>query len=290
MFWILLVSQAFAADCPADFDGDDLVDGYDLHVLLGQWNGSGEADLDDNGVVNAVDLTLLLNDWGECPEDFACGQLLVDDRDGQTYTTRAYGPTCWMTENLNYGERIDSDDTGSLATDDDVVQKFCYGDDPAVCDTNGGLYSWQEATAFEGSSNRTPSGLQGACPDGWHLPSDAEYQDLERFLGMAEDDVLLFEEWRGDGIGTNMKVGGSSGFEGQLSGWRDAVTGDYVNRNFYGGFWSATASDDKSTEFPEAINRGLLFPYNTVGRFAYDRRASLSLRCVSDLLDDEWDS
>lgn len=290
MLWLLVLAPAFATDCPADLDGDGVVDGADLHVLLAQWGGTGASDLDDSGLVDTTDLVLLLNDWGECAEtDFPCGALLVDERDGQTYTTRAFGPACWMTANLNYGERIDGGALGGLATDDGEVQKFCFDDDPDICATDGGLYSWEEATAFEGSSNDVPSTVQGACPDGWHLPSDAEFQDLERFLGMGKRDVQLFEEWRGEGIGTDMKVGGASGFEGLLTGWRDPVTGTYKNWDFYGGFWSATASDNDSTEFPEALDRGLLSPYTTVGRFAYDLRAGLSVRCVSDAFDDEWD-
>ncbi len=53
--------------CVADLTGDHVVDGADLGVLLGQWNGPGSADLDHDGVVTGADLGQLLGAWGTCP-------------------------------------------------------------------------------------------------------------------------------------------------------------------------------------------------------------------------------
>ena len=58
---------AEAAPCPADLDGNGVVDGADLAILLGGWGGSGVADIDASGVVDAADLALLLGAWGACP-------------------------------------------------------------------------------------------------------------------------------------------------------------------------------------------------------------------------------
>ncbi|MFO0875297.1 MAG: FG-GAP-like repeat-containing protein [Phycisphaerales bacterium] len=52
--------------CPADLDGNGIVNGADLGILLGQWGGAGSADLDGNGVVNGADLGALLASWGAC--------------------------------------------------------------------------------------------------------------------------------------------------------------------------------------------------------------------------------
>ena len=57
---------AVAAPCDADLDGDGLVGGSDLGVLLTQWGGVGSADLDGNGVVNGGDFGLLLVAFGPC--------------------------------------------------------------------------------------------------------------------------------------------------------------------------------------------------------------------------------
>jgi hypothetical protein len=52
--------------CPADLNGDNVVDAADLAVLLGSWGGSGVADLNADNVVNAADLAVMLGAWGSC--------------------------------------------------------------------------------------------------------------------------------------------------------------------------------------------------------------------------------
>ncbi|MEC9233572.1 MAG: di-heme oxidoredictase family protein, partial [Planctomycetota bacterium] len=54
------------ASCPADLDGDGLVDGRDLAVLIDDWGQPGASDLDGSGIVDGRDLTLLLSGWGGC--------------------------------------------------------------------------------------------------------------------------------------------------------------------------------------------------------------------------------
>ncbi|MCE2883264.1 MAG: choice-of-anchor B family protein, partial [Planctomycetaceae bacterium] len=52
-------------DEPADLNGDGLVNGADLTILLSVWGSSNpQADLDGNGSVGAGDIAILLNAWG----------------------------------------------------------------------------------------------------------------------------------------------------------------------------------------------------------------------------------
>jgi hypothetical protein len=62
----VLFASAAPATCPADLNGDGIVDGADLAQLLGGWGSSGTADLDGNGVINGADLAELLGAWGNC--------------------------------------------------------------------------------------------------------------------------------------------------------------------------------------------------------------------------------
>ena len=49
---------------PADINGDGVVNGNDLAILLSNWGGSGAGDIDGSGTVNGSDLAILLSSWG----------------------------------------------------------------------------------------------------------------------------------------------------------------------------------------------------------------------------------
>ena len=63
-FWY---SGSVASTCLGDLDGNGIVDGADLGLLLGQWGTDGTADFNDDGTVDGADLGLLLGAWGPCP-------------------------------------------------------------------------------------------------------------------------------------------------------------------------------------------------------------------------------
>jgi hypothetical protein len=62
-----LTVSTCVAPCQGDFDGNDVVNGADLGVLLAQWGSTGSADLNGDGTVNGADLGTLLSKWGTCP-------------------------------------------------------------------------------------------------------------------------------------------------------------------------------------------------------------------------------
>jgi len=92
----------------------------------------------------------------------------VMDIDGNEYVTVIIGEQEWMAENL----RVTRDAEGNNITRD------CYDNNPNNCNIYGGLYSWVTIMNGEDGSNSNPSGVQGICPDGWHVPSDAEWTEL----------------------------------------------------------------------------------------------------------------
>ncbi len=54
------------ASCPADINGDRIVDGIDLAVTLSQWGATGSADINGDGIVDGADLGAILSGWGTC--------------------------------------------------------------------------------------------------------------------------------------------------------------------------------------------------------------------------------
>jgi len=68
--WLLAHRRPSPPECIGDLDGDRVVDGADLNLLLAAWGEpSGPGDLDGDGMVTGGDLTVLLGAWGGCPDD-----------------------------------------------------------------------------------------------------------------------------------------------------------------------------------------------------------------------------
>ena len=64
--WVVVLPGA-DVPCPADLDGNGIVDGGDLGLLLAAWGTADEvADLDGSGLVDGADLGLILASWGPC--------------------------------------------------------------------------------------------------------------------------------------------------------------------------------------------------------------------------------
>ena len=101
--------------------------------------------------------------------------LTVTDEDGNLYHNLKIGNQCWMKENLNTGVKINA---STQATDNNIIEKHCYNDEDSKCDEYGGLYHWNELMNWADIE-----GTQGICPDGWHIPTLADWSSLVNFLG-----------------------------------------------------------------------------------------------------------
>ena len=72
-----------------------------------------------------------------------CGSecTFTDDRDSHVYKCVQIGDQTWMAENLNIGTSID---VCLEQTDNQIIEKYCYGNLESNCDIKGGLYNWDE--------------------------------------------------------------------------------------------------------------------------------------------------
>jgi uncharacterized protein (TIGR02145 family) len=200
---------------------------------------------------------------------FTCGTAFSDVRDGKTYNTVQVGTKCWMAENLNYGTFINTSD--SSQSDNSIAEKFCYGNSTSNCNTHGGMYSWDEAMSYS-----TADSAQGICPDGWHIPSDTEWSEMEVTL---DPSVVAngYQTFRGDSIGTLLIQGGNSGMNVLFSG--------YYAGSFYGlnatpesvNIWTSTqtAGNAAYKRFLESTNAGV-YREDDFKAFAF------YLRCIKD--------
>ncbi|MDR0983308.1 MAG: SUMF1/EgtB/PvdO family nonheme iron enzyme [Culturomica sp.] len=223
-----------------------------------------------------------------------CGSDFTDSRNGQVYPTVQIGTQCWMATNMNIGERVDGSDYTTHQTAG--IQKVCYNNDENNCDTYGGLYSWAEAVNGEnvatGEINTATDFnkkcvldlkgndvTQGICPDGWHVPSDAEWQKLERFLGM-DSTVANSTDWRGSDQASKLKTttwGGtnSSGWSGLPGGPYYGFGGTYYDVGSSGNWWSS--SENSSSD---AWRRLLRSTRGTVYRNPFTKSLGFSVRCL----------
>ncbi|MDR1759608.1 MAG: hypothetical protein LBR60_03670 [Fibrobacter sp.] len=170
--------------------------------------------------------------------------VFIDTRDNKSYKYTEIGTQTWMSENLNYVP-----ETGN---------SWCYGADSANCDTYGRLYDWDTAMEGAASSAANPSGVQGICPDGWHLPSHAEWSALGTFVGYNGTALKSKTGWDGtddygfDALPNILDV--SSGY------WWSATTEDYVYYGAYG--WNVSSG--------------------SLGSYIDSKSSTYAVRCVKD--------
>lgn len=168
-----------------------------------------------------------------------------DSRDGQVYALVTIGTLTWFAENLNF----------------DVADSYTYNDMEENGQKYGRLYKWEVALT--------------ACPKGWHLSTEFEWQYIEKVLGM-EFRELSYTQNRGVDEGAKMKYGGSSGLEVLYGGWR-RKNGTYTAVEENAAFWTATEAD-----MDHAWHRDIDTGDDFVYRSRVVKSYGLSCRCVKN--------
>jgi uncharacterized protein (TIGR02145 family) len=183
---------------------------------------------------------------------------LCDARDEKLYRYAEIGTQTWMAENLNYNA------SGSRCSDNNT----------ANCTQYGRLYNWATAMAGAASSAAIPSGVKGVCPEGWHLPSDGEWDLLMTSVGgsnTAGAKLKATSGWNSNGNGTD-----EYGFSA-LPGGNGDSNGNFGGVGGYGGWRSATEGDSSF-----AYLRRMHYDVSYVTRDSYSKSNLFSVRCVKD--------
>ena len=164
------------------------------------------------------------------------GQPFTDIRDGNTYSTVIIGSQTWMAENLRYAGNIQLGDTTSYNT----AYRYYPNNNSNNVHTYGYLYNRRAVFNGASSSSSNPSGIQGICPDGWHLPSNAEWSQLSDYLNNADNVGAMLAGntnlWE-SGTLTNSSYFGLTGFSALPAG---VYSNYYSGFGRYAKFWSAT--------------------------------------------------
>lgn len=211
--------------------------------------------------------------------------------DPQTYKSVTIGDQVWMVENLNE-DKFRNGDPVPHAESDNAWNQAGLNNQPAWCYYNndhangeifGKLYNYFAVV--------DPRGL---APEGWRIPSDADWSKLENHsgdqgvasvkqkeeqFGVVMDFVAggkLKEAGTAHWLSPNTGATNETGFTALPGGCRD-MTGSFQDVGDYGIWWSAT-QDTTS----EAWNRRMHFINSSVHRYHQDKACGFSVRCVRD--------
>lgn len=203
---------------------------------------------------------------------------MTDSRDGEVYAIVTIGTQTWMAENLRY-------DVPTIALMDTV--------NPANPSAKyGRLYHWETLMNGEAASSSSPSGVQGLCPNGWHVPSDDEWNTLEIYLGMDPSSASLTNS-RGTHAAAMKSVSGwsnnngtnSSGFNALPAGECEYPTPVFDHLGEIAYFWSTT-EHSAAYSFKRFLKSegAVSYPAGVVGMYrgTEAKHIAYSCRCVQD--------
>ena len=210
-----------------------------------------------------------------------CGDSVIHE--GQSYDTVQIGDQCWFQENLNVGTMLANPAT--LPSNSSEIEKWCYDNNSANCDTDGGLYAWAETNGLDPSCNTSSCFVQdenqGICPSGWHIPTDQEFMILEEHLGVCTGVGAGCTEatsWRGTDQGSQIALNGSntSGFSGLTSGTADNGGNTFWYRGL-AGYLQTASEHSATTTWYRSFNIT-----NGIFRSLYGKVHGLSVRCIKN--------
>ncbi len=223
------------------------------------------------------------------------GAQTISDYDGNVYNTVQLGNQCWMKENMRTTHYSDGTSipmglygSGSL----DIGYRYNPNNDSDTA-VYGYLYNWKALMRDSQTSNAVPSGVQGICPQGWHVPSDEEWTLLTDYVSSqmeyqcenhsAEARALASSfGWNNSTnlctVGNNQNNNNTTGFSAFPAGRYDGILVEYGS---HAHFWTATEKNNNS-----AFDRYIYFDFENVSRHnngnGSGKNSGFSVRCLRD--------
>jgi len=222
----------------------------------------------------------------ECPsgdKTLTADMVECVDGDGNYYPVVKIGSQTWMAKNINTSKYTDGTEIPYKATkeewgaipDHNSGRGYSYIREE-YADLYGALYTYGSAV------NGTPlSGahIQGVCPNGWHIPSDAEWKTLADYLGgtyYAGNKLKAcgFELWKES---PNGKGDNSSGFNALPSGYRRAYDGASTSIGYYANWWSSNQYNSTYAYYCR-----LSYSNSNIELSYYEKTYGFCVRCIKD--------
>lgn len=201
----------------------------------------------------------------------------ITDADGNTYNTVLIGCDCWTEKNLattkfNDNTSIATNLSNSAWENASTAAYAVYpnsqhpdiSSDAQMKDEFGLLYNWYAASS------------ESLCPDGWHVASNTDWQNMNSYLGINIGDKLKADNglyWMSGGNYLNV-----ADFSAKAAGKRD-IYGEYTSIKSDAYWWTSDFCDE---DF--ALSRTVTFNESEFGETLYkNKNEGYSVRCVRDL-------
>jgi len=281
----LYIGEMLQFTCMSTYS-DNTTQNVDSSVTWGTSPGAS-GSISANGLFTAHDSiagmeTITAAYQGQTDQAAVTVSTNITDIDGNTYRTVKIGNQWWMAENLKVthyrnGDAIpnvtDATEWSNLTTG-----AYCnYDNDEGHVDTYGRLYDWYSV-----------NDSRNIAPEGWHVPTDEEWKELEMYLGMSQseaDDIgkrgideggKLKEAVTDHWMSPNAGATNESGFSALPGGFRHYY-GYFVVMGYNAIFWS-------STEYGGNLVwcRSLRSYFSGVNRDHYPKLFGFSVRLVRD--------
>ena len=214
---------------------------------------------------------------------------VVTDIDGNVYNGVWLNGKLWMKENLRTTRYADGSAIPVAAsvetTSPTEPYRYAPNNDESNLSSYGWLYNWP-ATVHGASSGV----VQGACPNGWHVPSTGEWEDMTEHLIQQEEYLcngglaqVMCNTWAWEPMdfphaclpGTDLMSNNATGFSDLPAG---AVTDNpnMLPLGYNAMFWCATSGGEEI-----AWSRSIGYIYYHIGSSAGDYKGNgYSVRCV----------
>jgi uncharacterized protein (TIGR02145 family) len=267
------------------------------HIMY--WNGSSWVLLNPGTAGQVLKMSLDENPvpvWGTDATTFPafspCGAP-ISDIDGNIYNTVLIGAQCWTKENLrvrryNKGRSIPFDAIGGSGGSSSTWSNLTigahtiYANDSTTTPSNrtkyGYLYNWYAAKGIYTEGTILPNDTLNICPEGWHVPTDADWTTLttelggESVAGGKMKSIGTVSYWNSPNEGAT----NSSGFSALPGGYR-INNGSFNNLSNSAVFWRATEVNANN-----AWSSRLEHNSDDVSRISYEKQLGASIRCLKD--------
>jgi uncharacterized protein (TIGR02145 family) len=216
----------------------------------------------------------------------------VTDVDGNHYNAVWIGGKLWMKENLRTTKFPDGTNIELGQSEEYNPIRITPNGDASTVSTYGYLYNWKAVMNGASSSTANPSGVQGICPNGWHVPSEAEWKEMldyvksqsqycyngqSPFIAKALASKTGWETSTIIGcIGNNQSANDALGFSAYPAGYTWGGGPGYFGQYTY--FWSSTGSEESDYYYIYSPYLSNISSY--VESRSMPRSTGCSVRCV----------